>query len=268
MSKKIGTVRGVFTLVGAGGGGAPDLDRHPDQPGDDRRLLGGPGHPRRRRPDDGALTALRRLDEVGRAPHLGPGVPDRLPAGARLLRLGAARRAAVGELVPGAHHRLVGSLSIDGLVDDLRTYLGVLAFGLGLVFGFTFDTAGPSRPRLAPVVYKEREPEAPAETSAEPAAEPAPEPPVDGAGELPLGSGIARSPAEGDTEARDERSRRNAEPARHRAPARALRSLLAPPSAEERLSAELGGDFSQRLVRALAGVSGRAAAAARPLRTA
>ena len=49
-----------------------------------------------------------------------------------------------------------GSLSIDGLVDDLRTYLGVLAFGLGLVFGFTFDTAGPSRPRLAPVVYKER----------------------------------------------------------------------------------------------------------------
>jgi hypothetical protein len=40
------------------------------------------------------------------------------------------------------------------------------------------------------------------------------------------------------------------------------------PSAEERLSAELGGDFSKRLVRALSGVSGRAAAAARPLRTA
>jgi hypothetical protein len=39
------------------------------------------------------------------------------------------------------------------------------------------------------------------------------------------------------------------------------------PSAEERLSAELGGDFSKRLVRALAGVSGRASAAARPLRT-
>ena len=40
------------------------------------------------------------------------------------------------------------------------------------------------------------------------------------------------------------------------------------PSAEERLSAELGGDFSKRLVRALSGVSGRASAGARPLRTA
>jgi hypothetical protein len=36
-----------------------------------------------------------------------------------------------------------GHAGIDGLVDDLRQYLGVLAFGLGLVFGFTFDTAGP-----------------------------------------------------------------------------------------------------------------------------
>ena len=34
-------------------------------------------------------------------------------------------------------------IAIDGIVDDLRTYLGVLAFGLGLVFGFTFDTSGP-----------------------------------------------------------------------------------------------------------------------------
>jgi hypothetical protein len=33
-------------------------------------------------------------------------------------------------------------ISIAGVVDDLRTYLGVLAFGLGLVFGFSFDTSG------------------------------------------------------------------------------------------------------------------------------
>jgi hypothetical protein len=37
-------------------------------------------------------------------------------------------------------------IAIDGIVDDLRTYLGVLAFGLGLVFGFTFDTSGPLQP--------------------------------------------------------------------------------------------------------------------------
>ena len=36
-----------------------------------------------------------------------------------------------------------GHAGISGLVDDLREDLGVLAFGLGLVFGFTFDTAGP-----------------------------------------------------------------------------------------------------------------------------
>ena len=108
VSKKVSTDTRRLHAGRRGGSGAPDLDRHPDQPGDDRRLLGSPGHPRRRRPDDGALAALRRLDEVGRAPHLGPGVPDRLPAGARRRRLGAARRAAVGELVPGAHHRLVG----------------------------------------------------------------------------------------------------------------------------------------------------------------
>jgi hypothetical protein len=39
-----------------------------------------------------------------------------------------------------------GHLAIGGLVDDLRQYLGVLSFGLGLVFGFTFDTSGPLPP--------------------------------------------------------------------------------------------------------------------------
>jgi hypothetical protein len=61
-----------------------------------------------------------------------------------------------------------GSLSIDGLVDDLRTYLGVLAFGLGLVFGFTFDTTGPSGPPPAPVAGEDKEPEPVAEPESEP----------------------------------------------------------------------------------------------------
>ena len=36
-----------------------------------------------------------------------------------------------------------GHAGITGLVDDLRERLAVLAFGLGLVFGLTFDTTGP-----------------------------------------------------------------------------------------------------------------------------
>jgi hypothetical protein len=46
-----------------------------------------------------------------------------------------------------------GHLSIGGLVDDLREYLGVLAFGLGLVLGFTFDTSGP-RPVAEAAVWE------------------------------------------------------------------------------------------------------------------
>lgn len=34
-------------------------------------------------------------------------------------------------------------ISINGLVRDLGAYVAVLAFGIGLVFGFSFDTAGP-----------------------------------------------------------------------------------------------------------------------------
>jgi hypothetical protein len=34
-------------------------------------------------------------------------------------------------------------ISILGLVRDLTEYVSVLAFGIGLVFGFSFDTAGP-----------------------------------------------------------------------------------------------------------------------------
>jgi hypothetical protein len=34
-------------------------------------------------------------------------------------------------------------ISIGGLVRDLGEYVSVLAFGIGLTFGFSFDTAGP-----------------------------------------------------------------------------------------------------------------------------
>jgi hypothetical protein len=34
-------------------------------------------------------------------------------------------------------------ISIEGLVRDLGEYVSVLAFGIGLMFGFSFDTSGP-----------------------------------------------------------------------------------------------------------------------------
>ena len=60
----VGTVRGVFTVVGAGAAGL--LIWISTQIGQGTLgLLGGLRDPRRRGPDDGALAALRRLDEVG-----------------------------------------------------------------------------------------------------------------------------------------------------------------------------------------------------------
>ena len=38
-------------------------------------------------------------------------------------------------------------IGIDGLVRDFKEYVGVLAFGLGLVFGYSFDTTGPTVPQ-------------------------------------------------------------------------------------------------------------------------
>jgi hypothetical protein len=45
------------------------------------------------------------------------------------------------------HHVLSwsGGIHIRGLVNDLTEYVGVLAFGIGLVFGYSFDTTGPRR---------------------------------------------------------------------------------------------------------------------------
>ena len=49
----------------------------------------------------------------------------------------------------GWFHRHVVSWSndigISSLVDDLKEYVAVFSFGIGLVFGFTFDTTGPRR---------------------------------------------------------------------------------------------------------------------------
>ena len=36
-----------------------------------------------------------------------------------------------------------GDLGIDGFVGDLGLMIPAIAFGIGLVFGFTFDTTGP-----------------------------------------------------------------------------------------------------------------------------
>jgi hypothetical protein len=53
-----------------------------------------------------------------------------------------------------------GDLHVSRLVRHFReTYLDVLAFGLGVVFGFSFDTAGPRVPRPDPVPVPAPEPE-------------------------------------------------------------------------------------------------------------
>jgi hypothetical protein len=49
----------------------------------------------------------------------------------------------------GWFHRHVlswsGDIHIRGLVNDLMEYVPVFAFGIGLVFGYSFDTTGPRR---------------------------------------------------------------------------------------------------------------------------
>jgi hypothetical protein len=43
-----------------------------------------------------------------------------------------------------------GDLHIRGVVNDLKEYVPLFAFGIGLVFGYSFDTAGPRRAAAAP----------------------------------------------------------------------------------------------------------------------
>jgi hypothetical protein len=67
----------------------------------------------------------------------------------------------------GWFHRHVLSWSSDihvlGLVNDLKEYVSVFAFGIGLVFGYSFDTAGPVV-RSRDVVDERRVETAPPET--------------------------------------------------------------------------------------------------------
>jgi hypothetical protein len=48
----------------------------------------------------------------------------------------------------GWFHRHVlswsGDIHVRGLVNDLKEYVSVFAFGIGLVFGYSFDTTGPA----------------------------------------------------------------------------------------------------------------------------
>jgi hypothetical protein len=54
----------------------------------------------------------------------------------------------------GWFHRHVvswsGDLHIKGLVNDLKEYVPLFAFGIGLVFGYSFDTTGPRREVAGP----------------------------------------------------------------------------------------------------------------------
>src|SRR6266571_3972512 len=59
-------------------------------------------------------------------------------------------------------------IGIDGIVKDFKEYVAVLSFGLGLVFGFTFDTAGP--------IARRGRGEAPAEPTVADRTTPAPPP--------------------------------------------------------------------------------------------
>jgi hypothetical protein len=89
-------------------------------------------------------------------------------------------------------------IGIGGLVDDLREYLAVLAFGLGLVLGFTFDTSGP-----LPSPLRRRRGEGaveePAYVPPESAGAPPPTTPEQEPIAAPLGSGIERPAEPGDT---------------------------------------------------------------------
>src|SRR5438067_10074460 len=39
-----------------------------------------------------------------------------------------------------------GDIHVRSFVEDMRDFLPVLAFGIGLVFGYSFDTTGPAEP--------------------------------------------------------------------------------------------------------------------------
>jgi hypothetical protein len=123
-------------------------------------------------------------------------------------------------------------LGIDGGVDDLAEFVGVIAFGLGLIFGFTFDTSGPrvrrdvvdERERAAAGAapaddrYATRRPtagedvrEAPVERAREPEPEPAPR-----TGPPPAGEDVREAPGERAREPEPEPEPRRGPPAAER----------------------------------------------------
>jgi hypothetical protein len=65
-----------------------------------------------------------------------------------------------------------GDLGITGLVGDLGQFFPAVAFGIGLVFGFTFDTSGPRVPERGPVVTAPPRPQEPPATPPAPGTEP------------------------------------------------------------------------------------------------
>lgn len=47
-----------------------------------------------------------------------------------------------------------GDIHLHGFVNDLTAYLALFAFGVGLVFGYSFDTTGPRRAAAPPADHK------------------------------------------------------------------------------------------------------------------
>ncbi len=93
--------------------------------------------------DDGLLAGYSwRMDQVGLAAPVARTAPARVRPGAHRRGLGARRRTTTRQLVPESRWELARQdISIDSLVRDLTQYAAVLGFGIGLVFGFTFDTS-------------------------------------------------------------------------------------------------------------------------------
>jgi hypothetical protein len=58
--------------------------------------------------------------------------------------------------VPNHVRSWSGDIHVTGLVQDLGFYASVLAFGTGLVFGFSFDTVGPATGDVAPPTRRRR----------------------------------------------------------------------------------------------------------------
>ncbi|HEX9598089.1 MAG TPA: hypothetical protein VF963_01830, partial [Gaiellaceae bacterium] len=59
-----------------------------------------------------------------------------------------------------------GDIGIDGFVRDMKDMLPVLTLGLGVVFGFSFDTTGPRRIRRPADVHATRSSTAPVDRKA------------------------------------------------------------------------------------------------------